>query len=68
MELLRFTGEVISIGDMPEEEVARMVFRPHLMLRLEDGRDVVLVGLTRDECKACLPAFLEAAQFTVSSA
>lgn len=68
MELLRLTGEVISIGDMPAEEVPLMAGVPHLLLRLADGRSVVLSGLTRDECEACMPAFMMPARFTISSA
>ena len=68
MELLRLTGEVVSIGDMPEDDVPKMAGVPHLLLRLADGRDVVLSGLTRDECKACVATFLGAARFTVSAA
>ena len=68
MELLRLTGEVISIGDMPEDEVPKMAGVPHLLLQLQDGRTVVLSGLTREECKDCIHAFMMPARFTVSSA
>ena len=52
MELLRLTGEVVSIGDMPADEVPKLEGVPHLLLRLSDGRDIVLSGLTREECRA----------------
>ena len=68
MELLRLTGEVVSIGDMPADEVPNLEGVPHLLLRLSDGRDVVLSGLTREECRACVPAFMAPARFTVSAA
>jgi hypothetical protein len=66
MELLRLSGEVVSIGDMRPEEVPQMAGVPHLLLRLGDGRHVVISGLTRDECRACVPAFMAPARFTVS--
>lgn len=68
MELLRLTGEVVSIGDMPADEVPKLEGVPHLLLRLSDGRDIVLSGLTREECRACVPAFMAPARFTVSAA
>ena len=68
MELLRLTGEVVSIGDMPADKVPKMAGVPHLLLRLSDGRDIVLSGLTRDECRACVPAFMSPARFSVSAA
>ena len=68
MELLRLTGEVISIGDLPESEVPKIAGAPHLILRLRDGRDVLLSGLTREECASCVAAFSMPARFTVSSA
>lgn len=64
-ELLRLTGEVVSIGDMPADEVPPMAGVPHLLLRLDDGRTVVLSGLTREECKACVGALLALTRFVV---
>lgn len=68
MKLLRLTGEVVSIGDMLADEVLKLEGVPHLLLRLSDGRDIVLSGLTREECRACVPAFMAPAKFTVSTA
>ena len=68
MDLLILPGEVISIGDMPEEEAQKMADMPYLLLRLKDGREVVLSGLTRNECKACLDSFFKEAQLTLSAA
>lgn len=68
MELLNLNGEGIQIGDIGADELAQMTGKPALSLSLADGRVLVLVGLTRDECIQCLPAFLEPARFTVSTA
>ncbi|MCA3068776.1 MAG: hypothetical protein IOD11_00015 [Rhodocyclaceae bacterium] len=68
MELLNLNGEGVQIGDIGAEELAQMADKPALSVRLADGRNVVLVGLTRDECRACLPAFMAPARLTVSGA
>lgn len=68
MELLHLNGEGIQIGDIGADDLLRMVGQPALSMRLADGRIVVIVGMTRDECRECLPAFLAPARLTVSSA
>lgn len=37
-------------------------------LRLPDNRVVVVIGLTRDEARACVPLFMSPARITVSAA
>ena len=68
MELLQLNGEGIQIGDIGPDDLVQMEGQPALSVRLADGRVVMLVGMTRDECRQCLPAFLSPARFTVSSA
>jgi hypothetical protein len=68
MELLNLSGEGVQIGDIGADELAQMVGKPALSVSLADGRLVVLVGMTRDECRQCLSAFLAPARFTVSAA
>lgn len=68
MELLNLNGEGVQIGDIGADELAQMAGKPALSVSLADGRVVVLVGMTRDECRQCLPAFLAPARFTVSAA
>lgn len=64
--LLKLSGSIVSIGDMPEDEVPPLAGVPHILLRTDDGQNVVISGLTRDQCKACVPAFLSAASLAVS--
>jgi hypothetical protein len=68
MELLTLNGEGVQIGDIGSDDLAQMAGKPALSVSLADGRTVVLVGMTRDECSQCLPAFLAPARFTVSTA
>jgi hypothetical protein len=66
-ELLILTGSMISIGDMPADEVPQMAGVPHMLLELPGGQKVVVGGLTRDQCRACVPAFMSPARLTVSA-
>ena len=68
MELLRMTGEGVQVGDMQAEELAQMAGKPAFSLRLPDDRVIVVIGLTRDEARACVPGFMSPARFTVSTA
>ena len=65
VEILKLSGEGVQIGELASEELAALAGQPAFSVRLEDGRTVVLVGLTRDECRACAPGFLAAATITV---
>ena len=65
MELLNLNGEGVQIGEIAAEALALMAGKPAISVRLGDGRLVVLVGMTRDECLACLPAFLSPARLVV---
>lgn len=56
--LLTLTGEVISIGDLPAEDAPRIAGVPHILLRMQDGRDLLISGLTQDECRALVPLFM----------
>lgn len=68
MELLRVAGDGVQIGDMQAEELALLAGQPAFSLRLPDGRVVVVIGLTRDEARACVPGFMAPARITVSAA
>lgn len=68
MDLLRMTGEGAQIGDMQADELAQMAGQPAFSLRLPDSRVVVLIGLTRDEARACALGFMSPARITVSAA
>ena len=65
---MRFTGEIISIGDLPAVDAPVIIGRPHIMLRVPDhtaqGRIVLISGLTIAECRDVSALFLE--QATVS--
>ena len=58
MSALTLTGEIVSIGDMPAEEVPQIADVPHIVIELADGRRVLVSGLTRSECAALGAAFL----------
>jgi hypothetical protein len=68
MELLNLNGECVQIGAICSDELALMAGKPALSVSLHDGRVVTIVGMTHDECRKCLPAFLAPARLTVSSA
>jgi len=68
MELLNLIGEGAQIGDMNAEDVAALSGRQAFSLLLPDGRVVVLIGLTSEEARGCLPGFMAPARFTVSAA
>lgn len=65
MSRLILNGEMCTIGDMqPGEEVA-LVGTPRLEVRLEDGRVILLSGLTRDECRALATLFMDRVSLAV---
>jgi len=68
MELLNLSGEGVHIGDADADELAKMAGQPSFSISLTDGRTVMIVGLTREECRQCVPAFMEPSRFTVSAA
>ena len=56
--LLTLSGEIISVGDLPADDAPRIVGVPHILLRMQDGRDLLISGLTPDECNEMIPQFL----------
>jgi hypothetical protein len=67
--LLRLSGRMVAIGDVPGDALPRFVDRaPHVQIELSDGRCVVVSGLTFEECRACVPAFMDPAAVTVAAA
>lgn len=56
--LLTLSGEVISIGDLPADEAPPIVGVPHILLRMQDDRTLLISGLTPDECRALVPLFM----------
>lgn len=62
--LLTITGEIISIGDLPAEYAPEIIGVPHLMIHFGD-RKVFLSGLTREECRACVPGFLDEVSLSI---
>lgn len=69
MDILRLTGELVAIGDLTRaDEVLPLVGKPRLLLRMPDGRTVLLAGLTQDECRACAGAFLAPATIVLRAA
>ena len=65
--LLNLTGQIVSIGDLPAEEAPHIVGLPHIMVGLDDGRIILISGLTQDECRACVPGFMEAVSIGVNA-
>ena len=56
-ELTAIEGECIQVGDVNVADLAQFAGRPGLTMLAAD-REVLLVGLTREECRACLPGFM----------
>lgn len=56
--LLTLSGEVISIGDLPADEASHIVGVPHILLRMQDDRTLLISGLTPDECRSLVPLFM----------
>lgn len=65
--LLALTGQIVSIGDLPADDAPHIVGLPHIMVRLDDGRDILISGLTQDECRACVPGLWEAVSIGVNA-
>lgn len=64
---LRLRGEMITIGDMSEDDVPPMVGVPAVQVRLAGGRVITLTGLTREECRTAVPHFLNECEVTVGA-
>ena len=64
--LLNFQGQCTRAGFMNVNEVVQLADRPAILIELEDGRTIGLMGLTKEECLACRDAFLEPVSLTVS--
>ena len=67
MKLLKLNGEGFQVGDIQADDLARMVGKPAFGLLLPDDRVIVIVGLTKDEARACVPGFLSPARLTLSA-
>ena len=66
--LLNLSGEIVSIGDLPEQDAPRIVGVPHIMIRRSDGSAVLISGLTQDECRACASAFMDSVSVSIRGA
>lgn len=64
--LLTLAGEGIAIGNVGTEALQKLAGLPSFTIALPDGRHILLAGLTQDECRACLPGFLDGATITVT--
>ena len=64
----RFTGDMLSIGDLADADLALLRGKPHVMLSQGDGREVFVIGLSLEECRALSPLFLDRATVTIGSA
>lgn len=62
------TGNLFSIGDLLPDELAALAGRAHAMLRQDDEREVYVIGLTPEECRALAPVFLDRATVTIGAA
>ncbi|RZJ07664.1 MAG: hypothetical protein EOP39_15790 [Rubrivivax sp.] len=56
-QLLNLTGELHTMGDMGEDDMPKPE-TPRIVIGLADGRDIMIIGLTRDEVRALAPAFM----------
>lgn len=54
---MQLTGELVTVGDMVQEDVPQLVGVPAVQLRTADGRIVTITGLTRDEARAAAAHF-----------
>lgn len=64
---LTITGELITMGDMGEDDMPKPE-TPRIVIALPDGREVMVIGLTREEVIAVAPLFFERVTVTVTSA
>lgn len=55
---LAITGEMHTMGDMGADDMPTPE-TPRVVIGLADGRNVMVIGLTRDEVVALAPHFLE---------
>lgn len=57
--VLSITGEVVSIGDISADEAPNIVGVPHVGIKLTSGRLVTVIGVSREECRALAPLFMD---------
>jgi hypothetical protein len=57
MSALKLIGEVVSIGDMPADEVPQIAGVPHVLLAMAGGGTLLISGMTREECATLGRAF-----------
>lgn len=57
MNMLELSGELVRMGDMQAEEVIDVAGLPRIEIMREDGSLIYVIGLTRDEVRACGAAF-----------
>jgi hypothetical protein len=65
--LVSLTGECVELGTVPAEDLAGLS-GPTVLVQCADGRMVALIGLTQDECRACVPGLFNGITITVSKA
>lgn len=63
---MNITGELCTIGELSESPACAGV--PGIQIRLACGRVVTLTGLSRDECVAAAPVFLQPVRLIVEAA
>lgn len=56
---MHLTGELLTVGDLAEEDMQSALGVPAVQLRIGDGRIVTISGLTRDEARAAAEHFGE---------
>lgn len=59
MKLLELNGEIVSIGDSNKDDLMHVADCARILIRHDDGRMILISGLTRDECRSCVPGLLE---------
>lgn len=65
--LCKFTGNMTHMGNLSADEALRLVERPRIVLTTAAGHDIVVAGLTEDECRACFDAFMERAHIVIGA-
>ncbi len=65
--LLYLAGECVELGTVPAEDLAGLS-GPTVLVQRADGSMFALIGLTPDECRACVPGLFNGIAITVSKA
>jgi len=64
---MNITGELVTVGEMDEDDMPEIIGVPRIQIRTESGRIITVTGLTREEVRAAAPHFLDAVSLSLTA-